>query len=152
MIAAPKAGSASTIGDASDLNLAYKMGVSDQLEVGANIGVGVLNEGRSSFSTLLIGAKYGLGDARAVSVNLGAPIGDAEDPGLSIGLMNIQQLGGMAVNQHLQIGLLKGFAPAGANIDLLLDPVKEMTIRGSSISTCCSAPIQIVLATLCLSI
>ena len=49
MIAAPKAGSASTIGDAGDLNLAYKMGISDQLEVGANIGLGVLNEGRSSF-------------------------------------------------------------------------------------------------------
>ncbi len=107
------------------------MGVSDQLEVGADIGVGVINEGRSSFSTLLIGAKYGLGDARAVSVNLGAPIGDAEDPGLSIGLMNIQQLGGMAGNQHLQIGLLKGFAPAGANIDLLLDPVKEINDKMS---------------------
>jgi hypothetical protein len=58
----------------------------------------VLKEGRSSFSTLLIGVKYGLGDARAVSVNLGAPISDAEEPGLSIGLMNIQQLGGMAGN------------------------------------------------------
>lgn len=124
--AALAAGSASTIGDASDLNLAYKMGVSDQLEVGANIGVGVLNEGRSSFSTLLIGAKYGLSDARAVSVNLGAPIGDAEDPGLSIDLINVQELGGMTVNQHLQIGLLKGFAAAGANIDLLLEPVKEI--------------------------
>ena len=70
---------------------------------------------------------YGLGDARAVSFNFCDPIGDAEDPGLSIGLMNIQQLGGMAVNQHLQIGLLKGFAPAGANIDLLLKPVKEIS-------------------------
>ena len=94
------------------------MGVNDKLEVGANIGLGVLNEFSSSFSTLLIGAKYGLGDARAVSINLGAPIGDAEDPGLSIGLMNVQELGGMTVNQYMQIGLLKGFAPAGANIDL----------------------------------
>ena len=38
----------------------------------------------------------------------------------------MQQLGGMAVNQHLQIGLLQGYAPAGANIDLLLKPVKEI--------------------------
>ena len=78
------------------------------------------------FLALLIGAEYGLGDARGLSVNLGALIGDAEDPGLSIGLMNMQQLGGMAVNQHLQIGLLQGYAPAGANIDLLLKPVKEI--------------------------
>ena len=106
MIAALTVGSAITIGEAIDLNLAYKMGVSDQLEVGANIGVGLLNEGRSSFSILLIGAEYVPGDSRALSVNLCAPICDAEDPGLSTSLMNFQQLGGMAVNQHLQIGLL----------------------------------------------
>ncbi len=120
------AGSVSTIGDASDVGLTGKMSVNDKLEVGANIGLGVLYEFSSSFSTLLIGAKYGLGDARAVSINLGAPIGDAEDPGLSIGLMNVQELGGMTVNQSMQIGLLKGFAPAGANIDLFLEPVKEI--------------------------
>ena len=32
----------------------------------------------------------------------------------------------MTVNQHLQIGLLRGFAAAGANIQLLLLPVKEI--------------------------
>ena len=36
------------------------------------------------------------------------------------GPFDVQELGGMTVNQHLQIGPLKGFAAAGANIQLLL--------------------------------
>ena len=32
----------------------------------------------------------------------------------------------MPLNEHLQVSLLKGFAAAAANIDLFLEPVKEL--------------------------
>ena len=121
------AGDIGSIADAGDLSLMGKMAINDKIEVGVNIGLGVLNDAASSFSTALIGAKYGLGESSAISVNLLAPVGDADDPGLSIGYMDAREMGGTALNTHLQVSLLKGFAAAGANIDLFLEPYKELS-------------------------
>ncbi len=109
-----------------DIMIMGKTAINDQIEVGVNIGSGVLADGGSAFSHALIGAKYGLGESRAATVNLLAPVGDHEDPGLAIGIQNVQEIGGMSVNEHLQISLLKGFAPVGVGIDLFLEPVKEI--------------------------
>lgn len=121
------AGDIGSIADAGDIGLMGKMGINEKLEVGVNIGLGVLNDGADSFNSAMIGAKYGIGKTRAISVNLLAPVGGAEDPGLSVGIMAVHEVAGMALNEHLQVSLLKGFAPAGANIDLFLEPVKELS-------------------------
>jgi hypothetical protein len=119
---------AGEIGDIAegDINVMAKTGINDQIEVGVNIGSGLLVDGGSSFASALIGAKYGLGETRAVSVNFLVPAGDVDDPGLSIGIMAVHEVAGMPLNEHLQVSLLKGFAAAAANIDLFLEPVKEL--------------------------
>jgi len=121
------AGDVGSIGDAGDIGLMGKTGINEKLEVGVNIGLGVLNDGKDSFDSALIGAKYSIGETRAISVNLLAPVGGADDPGLSVGIMAVHELAGMPLNEHLQVSFLKGFAANGANIDLFLEPVKELS-------------------------
>ena len=110
-----------------DINLMGKTALNEKLEVGVNIGSGVLVDGGDAFATATIGAKYGIGENRAISVNLLAPVGTPEDPGLSIGIMAVHEIAGMPLNEHLQVSFLKGFAAAGANVDLFLEPVKELS-------------------------
>ncbi len=121
------AGDIGSITDAGNIGLMGKTGINEKLEVGVNIGLGVLNDAADSFDSAIIGAKYGVGETRAISVNLLAPVGSADDPGLSVGIMAVHKVGGMTLNEHLQVGLLKGFAPDGANIHLFLEPVKELS-------------------------
>ena len=75
---------------------------------------------------MVVGAKQGLGGNSAVSVNLLAPIGSAEDPGLALGYMMSTEMAGLTLNNHLQLGLLKGHAAKGIGIDLLIEPVKPL--------------------------
>ena len=75
---------------------------------------------------MVVGAKQGLGGNSAVSVNLLAPIGGVEDPGLALGYMMSTEMAGMTLNNHLQVGLLKGHAAKGVGIDLLIEPVKPL--------------------------
>ena len=115
-----------SIGDATDLPIMAKYGVSDQLEVGARITSGVLSDTRDSFSSILAGGKYKLGESNAVSANALLPIGDAKDLGLSVGYMMDMEAAGLMWHNHLQVGLLDGYAADGINLDLLLEPTKEL--------------------------
>lgn len=116
------------IADASSVPVMAKYSLSDKLEVGARITLGVLIEGADALNSVVVGAKQGLGENSAVSVNLLAPIGGAEDPGLALGYMmsTTCPITGLALNNHLQLGLLKGHAAKGIGIDLLIEPVKPL--------------------------
>jgi hypothetical protein len=109
----------SEIGDATDIMGMYKHSLSDKLEVGARVTIGSLHEGADALSMVVAGAKWGLGEKRALSANFLVPLGDADDPGLSVGIMNSMALGGLQTNWWLQAGLLKGYAPDGVGLDLL---------------------------------
>ena len=119
-------GDIGAIADGSDVPVMAKYSLSDKLEVGARITLGVLNDGADALNTVVLGAKQGLGENSAVSVNLLAPIGGAEDPGLALGYMMSTEMAGMTLNNHLQLGLLKGHAAKGIGIDLLIEPVKPL--------------------------
>ena len=121
-------GDIGAIADGSDVPVMAKYSLSDKLEVGARITLGVLNENADALNTVVVGAKQGLGENSAVSVNLLAPIGGAEDPGLALGYMmsTTCPITGLTLNNHLQLGLLKGHAPKGIGIDLLIEPVKPL--------------------------
>ena len=82
-------GDIGAIADGSDVPVMAKYSLSDKLEVGARITLGVLNENADALNTVVVGAKQGLGENSAVSVNLLAPIGGAEDPGLALGYMTV---------------------------------------------------------------
>lgn len=117
----------SSIGDVSDVPLMAKYGINGNLEVGARVTFGFLNDGRDSFSSVLAGGKYMLGENNAISVNVLLPVGDADDPGLSVGYMMSMEAFGLLWNDHLQVGLLDGYTQGtGINIDLLLEPYKEL--------------------------
>ncbi|MBM3279986.1 MAG: hypothetical protein FJY95_18215 [Candidatus Handelsmanbacteria bacterium] len=112
------------IGDASDVFVMGKYAVSDKLEVGARATLGFLFEGADTFNRLDVGAKYGLGEKSALAVNLLAPLGGVDDPGLAVGYMNACSVGGVSVNGVLQAQLLKGYADPGVNLNLFLEPYK----------------------------
>lgn len=116
----------SKIGDATDIMGMYKHSFSDKLEVGARVTVGSLHEGADALSMVAAGAKWGLGEKRALSVNFLVPLGDVDDPGLSLGIMNTMMLGSIQTNWWLQAGLLKGYAPDGIGLDLLAQGTKSM--------------------------
>ena len=116
----------SSISDMGDVPLMGKYSINDKLEVGALATLGFLNDGRDSLSEILVGAKYGMGDSRAITVGLLVPTGDADDPGLSIGVMHTKALSGMDVNHRLEVGLLDGFAAAGVNLTALIEPTKTI--------------------------
>lgn len=117
-------GDIGSIADASDVYLIGKYSVSGKLEAGTRVTFGILNDGTDSFQALQIGAKYGLSEKSAITLNLLAPLGGVDDPGLSMGYMQTMQVGGLDVNNHLQVGLLDGYAPKGVAIDLFIEPVK----------------------------
>lgn len=119
-------GDISSIGDVSFIPLMGKYSINDKLEVGAVANFGFLNDGADDLSTVLVGAKYAMGDSRAVTLGFLVPTGDADDPGLSIGLMHTKALGGMDVNHRLEVGLLDGFAAAGVNLTALIEPTKTI--------------------------
>ena len=116
----------SSISDMGDVPLMGKYSINNQLEVGALATLGFLNDGRDSLSEILVGAKYGMGESRAVTLGFLVPTGDVDDPGLSIGLMHTKALSGMDVNHRLEVGLLDGFAADGINLTALIEPTKSI--------------------------
>mgnify|MGYP000542516520 FL=1 len=115
-------GDIGSIFDGSETYLVGKYSINDKLEAGARLTLGILHDGRDSFSDITVGAKYGLSATSALTLNV-TPFNEAEEIGLSVGYMMTTQMGGMDVNNHLQIGLLDGYA-SGLAIDLFIEPVK----------------------------
>jgi hypothetical protein len=115
-------GDIGSIFDGSETYLVGKYSINDKLEAGARLTLGILHDGRDSFSDITVGAKYGLSATSALTLNV-TPFNEAEEIGLSVGFMMTTQMGGMDVNNHLQIGLLDGYA-SGLGIDLFIEPVK----------------------------
>jgi len=115
-------GDIGSIFDGSDTYLMGKYSISEKLEAGARLTLGILHDGRDSFSDITVGAKYGLSATSALTLNV-TPFNEAEEIGVSVGYMMTTQMGGMDVNNHLQIGLLDGYA-SGLGIDLFIEPVK----------------------------
>ena len=121
-IAAADVGS---IGDVGGGNLGGKYSLSDQIEVGALAELGLLNDALSTLSTITAGAKYSMGEDMALTAGLLIPTGDADDPGLSLGVMKTITSGDLMINNWLQIGLLDGATGGvGVNVDLLIEPTK----------------------------
>ena len=121
-IAAADVGS---IGDVGVVNLGGKYSLSDQIEVGALAELGLLNDALSPLSTITAGAKYSMGEDMALTAGLLIPTGDADDPGLSLGVMKTITSGDLMINNWLQIGLLDGATGGvGVNVDLLIEPTK----------------------------
>ena len=115
------------LGEASDLNVLGKYSVSDDFEVGARAVLGLMNDGRDDLSTIEVGAKLGTQEMMALTAALLVPVGDADDPGISVGAMKTKEMeSGMAVNAWLQATLLKGYHADGIGLDLLLEPAKPL--------------------------
>ena len=97
----------------------------DEIEVGAQLAFGWLNNAASNFTYLVVGAKYSLGKLRAATANLTVPAGDVDNPGISLGIMQTLRLGSrLEINSRCQLGLLKGYTSGkGTVIDALIEPV-----------------------------
>jgi hypothetical protein len=114
----------SGIGDVGIIPVMGKYSVSDEIEVGAKANLGVLNDINDDLSSIEVGAKYGMG-ARTLTAAVLLPMGDADDPGLSIGAMHSMESGDLTINNWLQVGLLDGYTGGvGVNLDLLVEPTK----------------------------
>jgi len=113
----------SSLGDVSDLFGMARYSLTDQIEVGARLTSGLLNDFRDTFSTVVIGGKYGLTPQSAVTAAFLLPIGDAEDPGLSVGYMQtFPYQDKIQINGWARAGFLKGYAYKGVVLDLLVEP------------------------------
>ena len=111
----------------STIFLSGKYAVNDILEAGVGADLGVLHDFRDDFSTLLVGAKYGINELSAVTFNLLAPFGEVEDPGVSVGYMVGLQAGRALVQNHLQVGFLDGFTGGvGTALRVLIRPSLEL--------------------------
>lgn len=118
------------LADASHLPLAAKYSLGDDLEVGVRVGVGALDESASSLSTVEVGAKLGLAPNTAVTGALLAPLGDADEVGLSIGLMHTLSTRDLRINNWIQAGLLDGYTGGrGVDLALLVEPARELGDR-----------------------
>ena len=113
------------IADRSDIDLMGKYSINDQLEAGMRLTFGFLNDGADSFSSITLGAKYALAEERAITLNL-TPFNEAEELGLSLGIMNSVETKYCGLNKQLQIGLLDAYAPVGIGVEALIQPVREL--------------------------
>ena len=113
------------IADRSDIDLMGKYSINDQLEAGMRLTFGFLNDGADSFSSITLGAKYALAEERAITLNL-TPFNEAEELGLSLGIMNSMETPYCGLNKQLQIGLLDAYAPVGIGVKALIEPVREI--------------------------
>ena len=116
----------SSIADDSTIPVMGKTSISDMLEVGVNAQLGVLMDGADALNSLLVGAKYSLGETSAATANILLPMGAADDPGLSVGYMMSKAMGEMTVNHQLQVALLDGYTDGGIGVDLLIEPSKNI--------------------------
>jgi len=111
----------SSIGDVTDVFVTGKYAITDQIEAGARITTGLLNDYRDTFSDVVIGAKYGIGTSGAATANVSV-YNEIEEIGLSVGYMHSMQLGSVETCGHLQVGLLDAYAADGVGIDLRVEP------------------------------
>ncbi len=118
-------------GKATNFFLMSKFTPGDNVEVGAQLTFGFLNESASNFSSLMVGSKYSLGSQRAAAINLLMPAGDIKNPGISLGVMNSLALGKQfEINGQLFLGFLKGYTGgSGVVIDALIEPVLIINSR-----------------------
>ena len=121
------------LGDMGDVAVMHKYSISDDLEAGARATFGFLNEARDSFSSIVAGAKYGLNEKSAATLNLLAPAGDVDELGLSAGYMITVDLRGLKINNHLQVGFLDGYSEDGADIELLVELVEPPKSLGTNL-------------------
>jgi len=117
-----------SIGDVGDVYVMGKYCLTDKLEVGARATFGFLHDFRDDFSAVVIGAKYALTESSAATLNF-TPFNEMEEHGLSIGYMQSMVLGGIELNNHLQVGLLDAYASQGAAISLQIEPRKVISDR-----------------------
>ena len=118
----------------SDVVAMAKFNPHKKIEAGARFAFGWLNDTKSNFSSLVVGAKYSLGHHSAATVNLTVPAGGVDHPGLSFGLMNSTELTtGLMLNAQFQLGLLKGYnGGKGIVVDALIEAVKVFDNRYSA--------------------
>ena len=120
-------GDISSIGDVGDLNVMGKYSLSDKLEVGAVVTLGMLHDFRDDLSAIAAGGKWGLSDMSALTATFAIPTGDVDDPGLSLGLMHSREVCGMTVNHLIVVGLLDGYTGGtGIAVNALIEPTKEI--------------------------
>lgn len=120
-IVSPDAGE---MGDWSDVYVMGKYAITDKLEAGARLTTGLMNEGRDTFSDVVVGWKYGLTPMSAVTANL-AVFNEVDEVGVSAGYMQAMDLGELDINGHLQLGFLDGYASEGMAVDLRVEPRYE---------------------------
>ena len=119
-----------SLGDATSLPVVGKYSISDDLEVGLRLDVGTLTAGAGSLSRVQAGAKLGLAPATALTAAALAPVGDADDAGLSVGIMHTVEVRAVPVNNWVQVGLLDGYTGgAGVSLSLLVEPAVEFGDR-----------------------
>lgn len=118
----------SSLGDIGVVNALGKYSIDEKIEVGARAELGFLNDNLETLSTVTVGAKYSLKETCAATIGLLAPLGDTDDPGLSLGFMHTHKMGDMMINNWLQVGLLDGYTAytsgTGADLHLLVEPTK----------------------------
>ena len=116
----------SKIADMSDVFAMGKYSLNDKIELGARATLGFLaGDNADAFRSLVAGAKYGLSEKLALGANLLVPVGEADDPGLSIALMHTKAWGSIGCNHMLQVSLLDGFTGGvGTKLHLFIEPNK----------------------------
>ena len=115
----------SSIGDVGVVNTMGKYSISDELEVGVLGELGVLKDGADALSRLTVGAKYGMGESRALTADLRVVDEATEELGLRIGAMHTISSGELMINNAFQVGLLDGYTGGvGVALDLLIEPTK----------------------------
>lgn len=119
--------------DASAIVAMAKFNPHARFEAGAHLTFGFFKDGRSNFSSLVVGGKYQLGSNRAATASIALPAGDISDPGLAVGLMQTVPLGQtFRLNTRLQVAALKGYADEGLVGELLLEPAQVFSERLSA--------------------
>lgn len=119
--------------DESDIVAMAKFNPHARVEAGAHLSFGFFKDGRSNFSSLVVGGKYQLGAHRAATASIALPAGDIPDPGLAVGLMQTVRLSPtFRLNTRLQIAALKGYAAEGLVGELLLEPAQVFSERLSA--------------------
>lgn len=87
--------------------------------------LGVLKDGADALSRLMVGAKYGMGESRALTADLRVVDEATEELGLRIGAMHTISSGELMINNAFQVGLLDGYTGGvGVALDLLIEPTK----------------------------
>ena len=119
--------------DASDLVAMAKFNPHARVEVGAHLSFGFFKDGRSNFSSIVVGSKYQLGPNRAATATIALPAGDIPEPGLAIGLMQtVRVRPTFYFNTRLQVAALKGYADEGLVVDFLLEPAQVFSDKLSA--------------------